>query len=232
MISALRRLRPSAVRKERPFARRLRDWVNSTFENGPSGYFCARWYHNSLTRLWRALGERQMIVSGGARNVLRGGQGPATPGRRVGQARRRSETPVHSPPYWRETGRPSAADAISEPSPEGWIPMRKRNSVDSIWFLSEKSGFPFRTPAFCSVSRGQRRLGEKEYRCSVTPGVALRPRTQGKSARILLNRRARAAGPPHVLSRLRCGRNQKGSRSSIAPAASLVEAQHRAGRSG
>src|SRR5271165_6359647 len=50
------------------------------------------------------------------------------------------------------------------------------------WFLNEKSGFPFRTPAFCSVSRGQRRLGEKEYRASsVTPGVALRPRTQGRA---------------------------------------------------
>ena len=50
------------------------------------------------------------------------------------------------------------------------------------WFLNEKSGFPFRTPAFCSVSRGQTRLGEKEYRApSVTPGVALRPRTQGSS---------------------------------------------------
>jgi hypothetical protein len=47
------------------------------------------------------------------------------------------------------------------------------------WFLNEKSGFPFRTPAFRSVSRGQSRLGEKEYRApSVTPGVALRPRTQ------------------------------------------------------
>src|SRR5271165_1896039 len=47
------------------------------------------------------------------------------------------------------------------------------------WFLNEKSGFPFRTPAFCSVSR-RRRLGEKEYRApSVTPRVALRPRTQG-----------------------------------------------------
>jgi hypothetical protein len=47
------------------------------------------------------------------------------------------------------------------------------------WFLNEKSGFPFRTPAFCSASRGRRRLGEKEYRAaSVTPGVALRPRTQ------------------------------------------------------
>ena len=47
------------------------------------------------------------------------------------------------------------------------------------WFLNEKSGFLFRTPAFCSVSRGQRRLGEKEYRApSVTPGVALRDRTQ------------------------------------------------------
>ena len=40
------------------------------------------------------------------------------------------------------------------------------------WFLNEKSGFPFRTPAFCSVSRGRRRLGEKEYRApSVTPGL-------------------------------------------------------------
>src|SRR5882757_1118211 len=51
------------------------------------------------------------------------------------------------------------------------------------WFLNEKSGFPFRTPAFCSVSRGRRRLGDKEYRApSVTPGVALRPRTQGVDA--------------------------------------------------
>src|SRR5271165_4543428 len=55
------------------------------------------------------------------------------------------------------------------------------------WFLNEKSGFPFRTPAFCSVSRGQRRLGEKEYRApSVTPGVALRPRTQGPQSVIML----------------------------------------------
>src|SRR5271163_1446425 len=50
------------------------------------------------------------------------------------------------------------------------------------WFLNEKSGFPFRTPAFCSVSRGQRRLGEEEYRApSVTPGVALHPRTQARA---------------------------------------------------
>ena len=48
------------------------------------------------------------------------------------------------------------------------------------WFLNEMLGFPFRTPAFCSVSRGRRRLGEKEYRApSVTRGVALRVRTQG-----------------------------------------------------
>ena len=47
------------------------------------------------------------------------------------------------------------------------------------WFLNEKSGFPFRTPAFSSVSKGQRRLGEKEYRPPlVTQGVALRVRTQ------------------------------------------------------
>ena len=48
-----------------------------------------------------------------------------------------------------------------------------------LWFLNEKSGFSFRSPAFCSVSRGQRRLGEKEYRAPlVTQGVALRVRTQ------------------------------------------------------
>ena len=42
----------------------------------------------------------------------------------------------------------------------------KCNPRRQHWFLNEKSGFPFRTetPAFCSVSRGQRRIGEKEYR--------------------------------------------------------------------
>jgi len=69
---------------------------------------------------------------------------------------------------------------------ERWTPTRGggfRREVQprrQHWFLNEKSGFPFRTPAFCSISRGQSRLGEKEYRApSVTPGVALRPRTQG-----------------------------------------------------
>src|SRR5271166_713303 len=61
------------------------------------------------------------------------------------------------------------------------------------WFLNEKSGFPFRTPAFCSVSRGQRRLGEKEYRApSVTPGVALRPRTQDPPADAAIDASGRA----------------------------------------
>src|SRR6516164_3956186 len=56
----------------------------------------------------------------------------------------------------------------------------KCNPVDSIGSSTKKSGFPVRTPAFCSVSRGPSRLGEKEYRApSMTPGVALRPRTQG-----------------------------------------------------
>ena len=50
------------------------------------------------------------------------------------------------------------------------------------WFLNEKSGFPFQTRAFCSVSEGQRRLGEEEYRArSVTPGVALRPELRENS---------------------------------------------------
>ena len=56
----------------------------------------------------------------------------------------------------------------------------KCNPVDSIGSSMKKSGFPVRTPAFCSVSRGPSRLGEKECRApSMTPGVALRPRTQG-----------------------------------------------------
>ena len=56
----------------------------------------------------------------------------------------------------------------------------KCNPVDSIGSSTKKSGFPVRTPAFCSVSRGPSRLGEKECRApSMTPGVALRPRTQG-----------------------------------------------------
>jgi transposase len=43
----------------------------------------------------------------------------------------------------------------------------------------QKVAFPIPNPAFCSVSKGQRRLGEKENRArSVTPGVALRVRTQ------------------------------------------------------
>src|SRR5271165_2680734 len=70
------------------------------------------------------------------------------------------------------------------------------------WFLNEKSGFPSRTPAFCSVSRGQRRLGEKEYRApSVTPGVALRVRTQGPhvNSQHILHRRYEGA--------IRLGRN-------------------------
>src|SRR5271166_5879936 len=65
------------------------------------------------------------------------------------------------------------------------------------WFLNEKSGFPFRTPAFCSVSRGQRRLGEKEYRApSVTPGVALRDRTQAARLARGTAGKARRQEPP------------------------------------
>jgi hypothetical protein len=85
------------------------------------------------------------------------------------------------------------------------------------WFLNEKSGFPFRTLAFCSVSRGRRRLGEKEYRApSGTPGVALRPRTQ--------------AGPLGGLGpRPAVGR---GSRPDGTPGPPLRPAGHGVGRSG
>jgi hypothetical protein len=63
------------------------------------------------------------------------------------------------------------------------------------WFLNKKSGFPFRSPAFCSVSKGQRRLGEKEYRAlSVTPGVALRGGIQASMPR--LSAKQTASGNP------------------------------------
>jgi hypothetical protein len=56
----------------------------------------------------------------------------------------------------------------------------KCNPVDSIGSSTKSPVSHFEPPAFCSVSRGQRRLGEKEYRApSVTPEVALRVRTQG-----------------------------------------------------
>ena len=57
------------------------------------------------------------------------------------------------------------------------------------WFLNEKSGFPFRTPAFCSVSRGQRRFDEKEYRApSVTPGLHFAPELRKVSLATTLHR--------------------------------------------
>ena len=73
------------------------------------------------------------------------------------------------------------------------------NPVDSIG-SSTKVGFPIPNPAFCSVSRGQRRLGEKEYRArSVTPGVALRVRTQGLLWKGIV-RTSRFRGPEILLS--------------------------------
>ena len=59
-----------------------------------------------------------------------------------------------------------------------WIPTRSATPSTAL-VPQRKVGFPIPNPAFCSVSKGQRRLGEKEYRApSVTPGVALRVRTQ------------------------------------------------------
>ena len=67
------------------------------------------------------------------------------------------------------------------------------------WFLNKKSGFPLRTPAFCSVSKGQRRLGEKEYRApSVTPGVALRVGIQGIPRRSIGRGRRPAGARRHA----------------------------------
>ena len=56
------------------------------------------------------------------------------------------------------------------------------NPVDSIGSLSRKSGFPLRTPAFSSVSKGQRRLGEKEYRSPFSDaGGCTSPQNSGPS---------------------------------------------------
>ena len=55
------------------------------------------------------------------------------------------------------------------------------NPVDAL-VPQQKVASPIPNPVFCSVSKGQRRLGEKENRArSVTPGVALRVRTQESS---------------------------------------------------
>ena len=55
----------------------------------------------------------------------------------------------------------------------------KCNPVDSIG-SSTKSWVSHSEPAFCSVSRGQRRFGEKEYRApSGTPGLHFAPELRG-----------------------------------------------------
>jgi hypothetical protein len=73
------------------------------------------------------------------------------------------------------------------PIPEGGF-RREVQPRRQHWFLNEKSGFPFRTPAFCSVSRGQRRLGEEEYRApSVTRGLHFAPELrEGPLQRLVL----------------------------------------------
>jgi hypothetical protein len=99
-------------------------------------------------------------------------------------------------------GRGGLSPAVPAPgspnSPGGF--RREVQPRRQHWFLNRKSGFPFRTRAFCSVSRGQRRLGEKEDRApSVTPGVALRSRTQARRVSIsprCTNVRPAALGKP------------------------------------
>ncbi len=92
--------------------------------------------------------------------------------------RRRSRA---GPPAWRES---SGCLAIARADGGGF--RREVQPRRQHWFLNRKSGFPFRTPAFCLVSKGQRLLGEKEHRArSVTPGVALRVGTQGPSERLM-----------------------------------------------
>ena len=64
----------------------------------------------------------------------------------------------------------------------GWIPTRSATPSTAL-VPQRKVGFLIPNPAFCSVSRGQRRLGAKEHRArSVTPGVALRVGIQGAAA--------------------------------------------------
>src|SRR5271165_7173548 len=78
------------------------------------------------------------------------------------------------------------------------------------WFLNEKSGFPFRTPAFCSVSRGQRRLGEKEYRAPSVTGLHFAPELRPSLARTRTSRRRGCCTFPKdalavELAKLSCG---------------------------
>jgi len=106
--------------------------------------------------------------------------------RRRPQGGRKSWAAPFTPTLWRAAWCGNVKNMDGEEScqrPGGF--RREVQPRRQHWFLNEKSGFPFRTPAFCSVSRGQRRLGEKEYRApSVTPGVALRPRTQAGWKRV------------------------------------------------
>ena len=68
----------------------------------------------------------------------------------------------------------------------------------------QKVGFPIPNPAFCSVSKGQRRLGEKEYRApSVTPGVALRVGIQEGLDRFPDERIVEKSGRPAVVDAAR-----------------------------
>src|ERR1700722_6144245 len=60
----------------------------------------------------------------------------------------------------------------------GWIPTRSATPATAL-VPQRKVGFPIPNSGLLPVSRGQGRLDEKEYRShSVTPGVALRRRTQ------------------------------------------------------
>ncbi len=97
--------------------------------------------------------------------------------------------------------RPSIATRRTRPVPIGGGGFRREMQPRrQHWFLNKKSGFPLRTPAFCSVSKEQRRLGEKEYRApSVTPGVALRVGIQAERVTFLIlknNRKRPEQLPP------------------------------------
>jgi hypothetical protein len=93
-----------------------------------------------------------------------------------------------------------------------WIPTRSA-TVDSIGSSTKSRVSHSERRPFCSVSRGQRRLGEKEYRApSVTPGVALRPRTQDRPRDSFSQLETTVSRPFRLIPLGRYGRSRSGGR--------------------
>ena len=110
------------------------------------------------------IGDKPLYVGGGS-CAIEGhrGFGSPTGDQRPQQYEQRS--PTRAGGYGSRKSRTRVYEGVQSTAYSGVGGFRREvQPRRQHWFLNEKSGFPFRTPAFCSVSRGQRRLGEKEYR--------------------------------------------------------------------